>query len=498
MDSARAESDSPPSLPRLFVSFLRLGATAFGGPAMVAYIRKMAVEHNKWLDELTFQDGVALSQTLPGATAMQVAAYVGLRARGLSGATVSFVGFGLPAFCFMAIFSAFYARTHELSLVLATFQGLRAMTVAIVAHATLTFGKLSLRRLPDIIIAALAAVLYALKVNPIVVILSAALLGLMLCGERTTPEPHGTTGSATQVRSGWRMTTLLLATVAGFALLFLANRGLFDLGVLMSRIDLFAFGGGFASVPLLYHEIVDVRSWMKGETLMNGIALGQVTPGPIVITATFVGYWLYGMAGAIVATVTVFLPSFLLVVGLVPYFDHLRTAAYFKRCVSGILASFVGLLLSVTIQFGLHVPWDVPRTALAGAALVALLLRVDVLWVVLAVIMVSMVVLYALAHLCVHPAQRRVLKAPTERHQAPPGRTFYRRDTTRRIWRNRMVSTTMIYTDVLNRGRQGVRSPWIPHDRAGRPISSHGADDRPFWTIKSSAPMLGFDCWDVP
>ena len=86
---------------------------------------------------------------------------------------------------------------------------------------------------------------------------------------------------------------------AGFALLFMANRGLFDLGVLMFRIDLFAFGGGFASVPLMYHEIVDVRSWMDGETFMNGIALGQVTPGPIVITATFVGYLLYGIAGAV-------------------------------------------------------------------------------------------------------------------------------------------------------------------------------------------------------
>ena len=87
----------------------------------------------------------------------------------------------------------------------------------------------------------------------------------------------------------------------------------------MSRIDLFAFGGGFTSVPLMYHEIVDVRSWMESETFMNGIALGQFTPGPIVITATFVGYLLYSIVGAIVATISVFFPSFLIVVGLVPY-----------------------------------------------------------------------------------------------------------------------------------------------------------------------------------
>jgi chromate transporter len=161
----------------------------------------------------------------------------------------------------------------------------------------------------------------------------------------------------------------------------------------MFRIDLFAFGGGFASVPLMYHEIVDVRSWMDGETFMNGIALGQVTPGPIVITATFVGYLLDGIAGALVATIGIFLPSFLTVVGIVPYFDRLRASDHFNRCLAGILASFVGLLLSVTIQFSLGVSWDVPRIVLAGGALVALLFGVDVLWVVLTGISISLMVL---------------------------------------------------------------------------------------------------------
>ena len=180
MESSSAATDGSPSLIGLFASFLRLGTTAFGGPAMVAYIRKIAVEQNHWLDEATFQDGVALCQTIPGATAMQTAAYVGLRARGLPGAAVCFVGFGLPAFCFMAILSAFYARTYDLPLVLAAFQGLRAMTVAIVANATLTFGKRSLRGPADISIAGLAAALFAMKVNPIAVILLAALLALLL------------------------------------------------------------------------------------------------------------------------------------------------------------------------------------------------------------------------------------------------------------------------------------------------------------------------------
>jgi len=391
MDSSHAAADRSPSLPYLFLSFLRLGTTAFGGPAMVAYIRQMAVQRNQWLDEATFQDGVALCQTIPGATAMQTAAYVGLRSRGLPGAAVSFVGFGLPAFCLMAILSALYARTHELPLVTAAFQGLRAMTVAIVANAAFAFGKRSLKGPADMIIAGLAGGLFALKANPILVILLAALLGLLFYRGRTAPKPQASDESVVPAGPRWRVAPLLVAAAAGFALLLAANRGLFDLGALMLRIDLFAFGGGFASVPLMYHEVVDVRQWMKGETFMNGIALGQVTPGPIVITATFVGYLLHGMAGAVVATVSVFLPSFLMVVGVVPYFDRLRASDHFHRCMAGILASFVGLLLSVTIQFALDVPWDVPTAVLGSVALAALLLGVDVLWVILAGIAVSLI-----------------------------------------------------------------------------------------------------------
>jgi Chromate transport protein ChrA len=101
-----------PALTRLFGSFLRLGITAFGGPAMVAYIKEMSVNRHKWLDEGTFKDGVVLCQSIPGATAMQTAAYVGLRARGIAGALASFVGFGLPAFMLMLMLSSLYTKYH--------------------------------------------------------------------------------------------------------------------------------------------------------------------------------------------------------------------------------------------------------------------------------------------------------------------------------------------------------------------------------------------------
>ena len=169
-----------PSITKLFISFLRLGATAFGGPSMVAYIRRMAVEKNRWLDAESFNDGVALCQMIPGATAMQTAAYVGLKTRGVIGAGASFIGFGLPAFLLMMTLAALYTNTHNLPIVVSTFSGLQAIIVAIIANATLSFGKNSFEKLEALTIAGIAAVLFGIRVNPIIVILLAAVGGLVL------------------------------------------------------------------------------------------------------------------------------------------------------------------------------------------------------------------------------------------------------------------------------------------------------------------------------
>ena len=379
-----------PSLAGLFVSFLRLGVTAFGGPAMVAYIHKMAVERKGWLDEASFRDGVALCQTIPGATAMQTSAYVGFRARGVAGAAASFIGFSIPAFSFMMALSALYVGMRSLPPVVSAFSGLQAMVVAIVANATLSFGRTSLKNPVGVLIAVLAAGLFGWRINPVIVILFATLLGLILYRQAVsiqTPDPKGCVGAKKHIL--W----LLAIALVGFAALFLVQRRLFDLAALMVRIDLLAFGGGFASVPLMFHEVVEVRSWMDGPTFLNGIVLGQVTPGPIVITGTFVGYLLSGPLGGIVATVSVFLPSFVLVVGIAPHFDRLRASPGFNHAVGGILCSFVGLLLTVTVRFALNVPWDLPRILLACASLVALLLRADILYVVLVGVVISVMVL---------------------------------------------------------------------------------------------------------
>jgi chromate transporter len=379
-----------PSLIMLFGSFLRMGITAFGGPAMIAYIRKMAVVQKQWIKGESFQDGVALCQVIPGATVMQMAAYIGLKTRGVPGAMASYVGFGLPAFFLMMALSILYSVTYALPAVGSVFSGLQAVIVAVVANAAVSFGKTSLKSRKNVLVACIAAGLFWLMANPMLIILLAALLGMLL---NSRQQPNLRAGHEIKMSATTRPLLLFLfGTVAGFVLLYLFRKDLFQLAVLMSKIDLIAFGGGFASVPLMFHEIVEVHSWMDGPTFLNGIVLGQFTPGPIVITATFVGYLVHGFLGAIVATVAIFLPSFLILVGVAPYFDRLRASPWFARAIGGILCSFVGLLLTVTIRFALNVHWDFPHMALAGAAFAALIFKLDILWVVLAGVVVSIFV----------------------------------------------------------------------------------------------------------
>lgn len=347
---------------------------------MIAYIRRMAVEQKRWLDDSTFRAGVALCQAIPGATAMQVAAYVGLRTRGVAGAAATYIGFGLPAFLIMITLSAMYVRTHNLPIAVSLFSGLQAIIVSIIANATVSFGRNYLKLKRDMAIAALAAVMFFIGMSPILVILLAALIGLV--AHRDQPFRLKAAQMAEIPKTTKQLLFIVSAAAVGLVLLFTLQRSLYDMAALMIRIDLFAFGGGFASIPLMLHEFVEVRPWMDSSTFMNGIALGQITPGPIVITATFVGYVLYGPIGAVIATVSIFLPSFLMVIGTVPYYDKFSGSAKFNRAINGIFCSFVGLLASAAFHFALSMPLDIFHAAMAVAAFIALLYGFEILWVV--------------------------------------------------------------------------------------------------------------------
>jgi chromate transporter len=310
------------------------------------------------------------------------------------GAVAAYIGFGLPAFALMLLLSVAYQQTRDLQAVTSAFRGLQVIVVALVANAAVNFGRGSIKDWRDVLPALGAAAFLVAGGSPILVVCAAAALGLLLY--RGTSEPaassaHHKAGSQwAQLRPA---VVLLVGLSAGLGALFLLDRRLLDLATLMLKVDLFAFGGGFASVPLMLHEVVGVRHWMDSRTFMDAVALGQVTPGPIVITATFVGYQLAGLPGAIVGTLSVFTPSLIILTAAVPYLDRLQHSPLMRGALRGVLASFVGLLLAVALRFGWAVPWDALSVAMALLAFSALRLGVDILWVVLVGGIVSALVL---------------------------------------------------------------------------------------------------------
>lgn len=378
-----------PGLAAIFGEFLRLGLTAFGGPAMVPYIRAMAVDRRGWVTDESFRSGMALCQAVPGATAMQAAAYVGLRAHGLGGALAAYVGFGLPAFALITVLSHLYVTAGDVSAVTAAFAGLKLVVVALVAHAALNFSVRYLERGSDKALALAAGVVFGLKGNPILAILGVCAAGLFVYrGIQGRVPPQGDGGGAP-----WRRLGLLLVPAAGgLAALWAFAPQLFSIAWVMLKVDLFAFGGGYVSLPVMLHEVT-ARGWMDAATLMDGIALGQVTPGPIVITSAFVGYLLTGLAGAAVGTVCAFTPSLVILVAAAPYFDRMQSSPLFRRAVRASLASLVGLMAAMAARFAVAASWSPEGALVALAAFVALRMRVDVLPVVLAAALASVVLL---------------------------------------------------------------------------------------------------------
>jgi chromate transporter len=364
-----------------------MGLTAFGGVAMFSHVRKHVVESKRWMDGSTFDSGFALCQMIPGAIIMQLVAYIGLKIKGVRGALLCFVAFGLPAFLIMFILSVIYKNSKNINGVELVLTGLRVIIVAIVANAVWVFGRKNFRNKFDWLISLIAAGLFLTKLYPALVLVIAGLLGLILPGEEKEQ-----TGNSVKSRTFFFFLLMLAIVGASVLILFFVNRAYFTLATIMLRIDLFSFGGGLASMPIMYHELVDLFKWFDPHTFMDGAILGQVTPGSIIIAAAFFGYMHFGILGSILATIYVFIPSFLILMGIIPFFDKLQAYPYFNRIINGILCSFVGLLVIVAYRFSIGVHWDLINILLALTAFVLLLKKIDVIWIVLGGVGVSVLI----------------------------------------------------------------------------------------------------------
>lgn len=380
------KQNANPSYFDLFRSFFMIGISAFGGLAMTAHVRKHIVDKNKWLDEQTFDSGLALCQVIPGAIVMQLAAYIGLKLKGIRGSLACFIGFGLPSFLIMFVLSILYKHAHNLTTVETILSGLRIVIVAIVANAAYIFGKKNFTNYNDVIIAVLSAILFLVKLHPAIVLVFASLLGIVLTKKDIKLVTNRNT-SRTFKAFLW----FLLIVIICAGMLYFINHDYFIMGALMLRIDIFSFGGGLAAMPVMYHELVDLFGWFNEKTFMDGMILGQITPGSIIIAATFFGYMHYGVIGSIISTICVFTPSYLILMGIVPFFDKLQTKPQFNKVINGILCSFVGLLVIVTYRFSIGIHWNIANIVITIVAFVLLIRKVDVIWIILGGVLFSLV-----------------------------------------------------------------------------------------------------------
>jgi chromate transporter len=387
--------NSTPSLFHLFTSFLRLGATAYGGPGMISQIKETAVNRYGWVKEGEFMRGVALCQLIPGATMVQIVTYIGYRVRGIWGALTAAVAFVLPAFIVLLVLSAIYFKFHSLWFIQALFKGLGAIVVAIILNACITFGRSVLKDWKVILIAVLSFFAFFFQWNFVLIFVFAAVAGLLLRPKKPQTKVAPSEGAPLKVAK--EKEYLLVALLAAFICVLLLFSYLIDpritnLSLGLSKIGALAFGGGFTAIPLIQYEMVDRFHWLSTKEFLDGIALGQVTPGPILITATFVGYKVSGVLGATMATLGVFFPSFFILVLLIPYHDRLKGVEKVRMMEQGVLGSFIGMLALVLYNFGKTSLVDLPSILMASGAFLAIYKKISLPYILVAGGMLSILI----------------------------------------------------------------------------------------------------------
>ena len=378
-----------PSAGEIFLAFLHLGVTAFGGLAMVEPIRRRVVETKGWLSQAEFLDGVALCQVVPGATVVQLATYVGYRLQRVFGALAAAAGFILPAFGLMLVLSYLYFRFGDLPWVQSLSRGLGAVVIALLLQALWRLGQAIRRHWIDLIIALMTLAAFWLRVNYLAVILAAGMLRLLLARWLPHAEPEPLRPMASSPPRLGKTLVQVAIVLGGLALAVAGIWRLSSQAGLMSliflKIGVISFGGGYVMIPILQWEMVDRLAWLTLRQFLDGILLGFVTPGPIIILATFVGYWVAGLPGALIATVSIFLPPILIIVFLAPYYQRLKEARWMRPVIQGILAALVGMLILVLLQMGRATLHGLPAWAImAGASLALIYFEINLIWVVAA------------------------------------------------------------------------------------------------------------------
>lgn len=304
---------------------------------------------------------------------LQTCAFLGGRMRGPFGAFAAFAGFTTPSCLLMFGLSLLYVRFGDASFAKAAFSGLKAVVTAVMLAGALDFAKRFCRTRTDRLLALTVGLWFGLGADPLVAMLGAAAVGALWFAPDSTVQLRDS-GPISGRAQGLQIGLMVMGFAAGLFALHRFDPRQFDLAWTFVRIDLVAFGGAYVSLPLMLHEFVEVRGFMDQNVFLDGLALAQATPGPVVMTSVFAGLIAAGLPGAVVSAVSVFAPSFLLVTALTPVAAALVANRRFAGLAQGGVLGFVGLLAAVGTRFAVEVAWT-PITAVAALIAFIALIR---------------------------------------------------------------------------------------------------------------------------
>jgi len=375
------------SLAELARFFLRLGFTAFGGPAAhIAMMEDELVRRRKWLSREKFLDLLGASNLIPGPSSSELAIHIGYLRAGWAGLLVGGACFILPAAVLVGVIASAYVRFGRLPEVSAVLYGVKPVVIAVILQALWGLGRTAVKNKLLSFVGALCVALSALGVNLILVLFGAGTAVALIHFARNATHRK-------EQRPSIGFVPLLREARAGLTQIFPAGGaavgaalvpGLWPLFYVFLKIGSIVFGSGYVLLAFLRADLVAHRGWLTDSQLVDAVAVGQVTPGPVFTTATFIGYLLRGPVGALVATVGIFLPAFILVAASGPLIPHIRRSAAAGAFLDGVNVASLALMAVVSYQLGRSAIVDWMTAALALASLALLIrFRTNSAWLVL-------------------------------------------------------------------------------------------------------------------
>ena len=369
------------SLWSLFWDYLKIGSTAFGGfMALISVVQNYLVEKKKILSHEDMLDGITLASVLPGPVAVNVVTYTGYKIKGIPGALISFIAILLPSFFLILGLSYTYFTFGNIPAVNSVFMGFIPAVAAIIIAATINLGKKSLTDYKQYLIAVISMTLLitAGSFYTTIAILSASgLIGFLLYGKNASLIPDETqspTVTEKTEKPGILKTALLLSvpTILAIAFKFQSIISI-KLLTVFSSMSLLLFGGGFVFIPMIQEVVVDSHGWLSHKEFIDGIALGQVTPGPIILSATFIGYKVAGVIGAISATIGIFVPPAIVMLICTDYLQKIKNSQTIQAVLKGIRSGVIGMIAAASYVVFITAEQNIMSVAIFVLSLILLL-----------------------------------------------------------------------------------------------------------------------------